>query len=70
MGELLSGMANAMSLCNTAQASEALGVSPRRVLALIKSGRLPAAKVGRDWIIKKSDLKFVKNRPPGRPKKG
>jgi excisionase family DNA binding protein len=54
---------------NTIKAAKALGVSPRRVLALIKSGRLPAQKLGRDWIIKSSDLKLVSIRKPGRPPK-
>jgi len=53
----------------SSQAAKALGVSPRRVLALIKSGRLPAQKLGRDWIINSKDLAKVSSRPPGRPKK-
>lgn len=56
-------------MLNTRQAAQALGISPRRVLALIQSGRLPAIKVGRDWVINKSDLKLVSIRRPGRPKK-
>jgi excisionase family DNA binding protein len=61
-----------MTIFNTKQAAAALGITPRRVLALIQSGRLPAVKVGRDWIIKSSDLKLVSIRIPGRPpiKKG
>jgi len=55
---------------STSDTAKALGVSIRRVQAMCESGRLPAVKVGRDWVIKKSDLKLVKNRPPGRPKKG
>ena len=57
-------------MLSTIQAAAALGISPRRVLALIESGRLPAKKLARDWIIKKSDLKLVSIRKPGRPKKG
>lgn len=51
------------------QAATRLGITPRRVLALIKSGRLPAEKFGRDWMIDESDLKLVKDRKPGRPRK-
>jgi len=56
-------------MINTSQAAKAIGVTPRRVLALIQSGRLPAVKVGRDWVVKKSDLKLVSSRKPGRPPK-
>jgi excisionase family DNA binding protein len=55
-------------MINTAQAAARLGISRRRVLALITSGRLPAQKVGRDWLINPKDLDKVKERKPGRPK--
>ena len=58
-----------VSLINTTQSAKALGISQRRVQALIQSGRLPATKVGRDWVINKSDLKLVSVRKPGRPPK-
>lgn len=50
------------------QAAARLGITPRRVLALIKSGRLPAEKFGRDWMIREQDLKLIKDRKPGFPK--
>lgn len=56
----------------TTEAAEKLGVGLRQVQNLIKQGRLPAVKRGRDWFIKEEDLKLesVKNRPiTGRPKK-
>lgn len=52
----------------TAQAAESLGVTIRQVQALIKSGRLPAVKFGRDWQINEADLELVRNLKPGRPK--
>jgi excisionase family DNA binding protein len=60
---------SAMKLLNTSQAAEALGVSERRVRALIAEGKLEAQKVGRDYAIEESDLKSVKTygksgRPP------
>jgi len=58
-----------MATINTIIAAKALGVTPRRVLALIQSGRLPARKLGRDWIISDRDLKKVMVRKPGRPPK-
>lgn len=56
-------------MLSTQQASKILGVTARRVRALIKSGRLPANKIGRDWLISESNLNKVTIRPPGRPKK-
>ena len=59
-----------MALLTTKQAEERLGVNDRRVTALIREGRLPAEKVGRDWLIREKDLAKVKDRRTGRPKKG
>lgn len=41
----------------------------REARALIASGRLPAKMLGRDYFIDPKDLKLVKDRKPGRPKK-
>jgi excisionase family DNA binding protein len=57
-----------MKLLGTKEASERLAVSQQRIQALIKNGRLPAEKVGRDWLIKESDLELVQNRQLGRPR--
>lgn len=53
----------------TAEAAKRLRVSPQRVRVLIATERLPAELIGGNWIIRVSDLKKVKNRRPGRPKK-
>ena len=58
-----------MTLLGTADVAKRLGVSQNRVRALIKAGRLPAEKLGRDHFIDPKDLKLVKNRKPGRPRK-
>lgn len=58
-----------MSLLTTADVAERLGVTVPRVHALIRVGRLPAEKMGRDYFIKEEDLKLVENRKPGRPPK-
>ena len=55
-------------LLTTTEVAEELFISIRRVQALIKAGRLPAKKVGRDWLIKKADLDLVADRSPGRPR--
>lgn len=51
----------------TSEAAKHLGISQRRVIALIESGRLPAQKVGGIWLIRKEDLSLVEDRKPGRP---
>jgi excisionase family DNA binding protein len=58
-----------MKLLTAKQAAQILGVHHSRVRVLIREGRLPAQKVGRDWVIMEPDLELVKDRKPGRPKK-
>jgi excisionase family DNA binding protein len=58
---------NCMNLLTTKEVSKRLGVTVTRVQAMISSGRLPAAKIGRDYIIQEADLKLVADRKPGRP---
>jgi excisionase family DNA binding protein len=55
-----------MRLLGTPEVAERLGVTVARVQALIWAGRLPAQKIGRDYVIQEKDLKLVKNRKPGR----
>jgi len=56
----------------TAQVASALGVTKRRVLALIAAKRLPAQIMGGGqrpiYLIARENLKLVKDRKPGRPK--
>lgn len=54
-------------LINTTEAAERLKLHRSRIIALIRSGRLPAQKIGRDWLILAKDLKLVKIRKPGNP---
>jgi len=58
-----------MKIIDTNKAAKILNVHPSRVRVLIREGRLPAQKVGRDWIIDEMDLDKVRKRKPGRPKK-
>jgi excisionase family DNA binding protein len=58
-----------VDLLTTKDAAERLGISVRRVHALIEAGRLPAQKLGRDYVIKEKDLRLVEDRKPGRPRK-
>jgi excisionase family DNA binding protein len=51
----------------TEEAARRLGISARRVLALIQSGSLPSSRLGRAHVIKETDLKLVEERKPGRP---
>jgi excisionase family DNA binding protein len=56
------------TLLTTGQAAVRLGVSERRVRAMIKAGRLPSQRIGRDHLIREEDLKLVADRKPGRPR--
>jgi excisionase family DNA binding protein len=56
-------------LLSVTEAAKELGISGRRVHALISDGRLPAEKIGSQYVIKKADLEKVKKRPVGRPPK-
>jgi excisionase family DNA binding protein len=56
-----------MKLLTTNEAAERLGVHVTRVRALIVAERLPAQKIGRDYMIRETDLRLVADRSPGRP---
>ena len=58
-----------MNLLTTKEVAERLGVSVKRVQAMIRDERLPAEKLGRDYVVKEVDLKLVADRKPGRPPK-
>lgn len=58
-----------MEYLDTQQAADRLGITRRRIQALINSGRLPATKFGRDYQIAPADLERVSERKPGRPAK-
>lgn len=58
-----------MNLISTTEAATRLGISSRRVVALIKSGRLPSQRIGRIHLVKPDDLSLIEDRPPGRPAK-
>ena len=51
----------------TNEAAEILGVSRRRVIALIEQGRLTARKFGGVYAIARADLAAVRERKNGRP---
>ncbi len=57
------------NLISTKEAAEKLGLSLRRVQALITVGRLPAQKIGNSYVVREKDLEAVKERKAGRPKK-
>ena len=52
----------------TADAAAKLKAMTGRAIALIRSGRLGASKIGRDWMIEEKALAAVRVRKPGRPK--
>lgn len=52
----------------SAQAAERLGLSPISVRRLIRTGRLPATRLGPMYVIEEDDLELVRvRRPVGRP---
>ena len=42
----------------TAEAAQILGISARRVRALIATGKLAATKAGRDWNISRDSVRL------------
>jgi excisionase family DNA binding protein len=56
-----------MEQLTTKQASEILGVSRRRVIALIEQGKLKARKFSNVYVIMPKDLEAIKKRKNGRP---
>ncbi len=56
-----------MDQLTTKQASEILGVSRRRVIALIEQGKLKARKFSNVYVISPKDLDAVRERKNGRP---
>jgi excisionase family DNA binding protein len=58
-----------LKLLSTTEAATHLGISKRRVLALISEGRLPALRVGGRFVVREKDLAAYRPLPTGRPKK-
>lgn len=60
-----------MARLTTPQAAARLGMTRQGVLRAIKEGRLPAAKLGRDWTVEEDDVRLVAAPAhTGRPRKG
>ncbi len=57
------------NLISVTEAAMRLGVIRQRVFQLIQTGKLPAVKVGSQYVIKESDLEQLANRKTGRPPK-
>jgi excisionase family DNA binding protein len=55
-----------MRLLTTPEVAKRLGVTVSRVQALINDHRLPAQKIGRDFMVREDDLVLVSSRPVGR----
>ena len=56
-------------MLSVTQSAEQLGVSPARVRALIKSGKLAATKSGGIWMLQEEDVlqRLLEHPKPGRP---
>jgi excisionase family DNA binding protein len=55
-----------VKLLTTPEAANRLGVTVSRVQALIAEHRLPAQKLGRDFMVREEDLRLVSARQAGR----
>jgi excisionase family DNA binding protein len=66
---MFSALAKHPTQIDAVEAAKRIGVSRRRVLQFIKSGRLPAQVLGGAYVIQLADLAKVGDRKPGRPKK-
>lgn len=44
-------------------------ITNQSILRHIKSGKLPATKPGKEWLIQPEDLKLIADRKPGNPHK-
>jgi excisionase family DNA binding protein len=56
-----------MKFLSTPEVAERLEVTVARVQQMIWGGKLPAQKIGRDYVINEDDLKLVADRKRGRP---
>lgn len=63
------GGASLAKLLTVTEAAARLGVHRSRIQQLIEAGRLKAEKLGPVYMIMESDLKAVRFRPVGRPRK-
>ena len=54
-----------MELIDTIEAGQIIGVQEARILAYIREKRLPAAKLGRVWVILRHNAKAFKRGKPG-----
>jgi excisionase family DNA binding protein len=55
-----------MRLLTTPEVAKRLGITVSRVQALINDHRLPAQKIGRDFMVREDDLVLVSSRQVGR----
>jgi len=59
-----------MKLISAKEAAEKLGVSDRRIRAMIKEGKIKATNVAGGYVIEESEIENVQTyRKPGRPPK-
>lgn len=56
-------MAHIERIMTTQEVADELGLTQRKVRELIHSGKLPAKKMGRDWVIKASELDKFRMHP-------
>ena len=58
-----------MDILTGKEAAEILRISSRTFLRLVKSGKLPARKVGDQWRVERAELEqWFKNQPVNKPR--
>ena len=60
-----------MGMIGSVEAARRLGVSVGRLTTMIRTGILPAQKIGRTWVLDEADVSRLAKleRKPGRPRK-
>jgi len=58
-----------MNRLTISEVAKLKGVSRQRIFALIKSGRIPAEKVGVQWLIREREARLWQPQAAGRPRR-
>ena len=61
-------MDNSVLIWGAANIAKVIGKRPRPCFYLLETGRLPAFKVGDQWVAKREDLRDPARWPNGNPK--
>jgi excisionase family DNA binding protein len=57
-----------VNLLSVLEAARRLDMDTSQLRLMLRKGKIPGTKLGRDWLIKESDVLAFKKNPVGRPK--